>query len=306
MAAGPVRLSGEEWQGWANQLLAQRYGPAEYQKVPDNMRGDAGLEGFTLTAGHAYQAYGCEEPISAAERYEKQRNKMTRDISKFVKNRTILISIFGQVKIARWVLLVPHFDSKELVAHAATKTSEIHEANLPYVAAGFRVVVSDEDEFQVERDCLLRAAEQRLTVRADDATQDQINDWTDQHDSFVMILDGKIRKLPALVTPEKRKEFRCHVLKWYLEGQDILASLRSYPEVYEKVMAAKLHRENYLATTALINSGSPKEVLQAALTAYMNTVQDEAKMLATSTVESLAHEAVADWMLRCPLDFPES
>ena len=86
MAAGPVRLSGEEWQGWANQLLTQRYGPAEYQKVPDNMRGDAGIEGFTLNAGHAYQAYGCEEPISAAERYEKQRDKMTRDINKFVAN----------------------------------------------------------------------------------------------------------------------------------------------------------------------------------------------------------------------------
>ena len=170
------------------------------------------------------------------------------------------------------------------MAHAATKTSDIQEANLPYVAPEFRIVVSDEDQFRAERDFLLRAAEQRLAVQADGATQDQIDGWTDQNDNFVAILDGKIRKLPSLTTPEKQREFRCRVLKWYLEGQDILASLRSYPEVFEKVVAAKSHRENYLATTTLLNSGSSTEVLQAALTSFMDTVREEARMLAPSTV----------------------
>lgn len=77
MSAHIPRLSGEEWQDWANKLLTCHYGPTEYQRVPDNDRGDAGIEGFTLSNGHAYQAYGCEEPLSTSERHAKQRDKMT-------------------------------------------------------------------------------------------------------------------------------------------------------------------------------------------------------------------------------------
>ncbi|MDR0604437.1 MAG: hypothetical protein LBG80_09075, partial [Bacteroidales bacterium] len=40
-------LSGDEWQDLGNALIGLKYGPANYQRVPDNDRGDAGIEGFT-------------------------------------------------------------------------------------------------------------------------------------------------------------------------------------------------------------------------------------------------------------------
>jgi hypothetical protein len=83
-------MCGDDWQQWANRILSAHYGPLEYQQVPDHDRGDAGIEGFTRTDGHAYQAYGCEEPISTAERYAKQRDKVTQDIGKFILNRATL------------------------------------------------------------------------------------------------------------------------------------------------------------------------------------------------------------------------
>jgi hypothetical protein len=99
MTAHITRLSGEDWQNWANKILAVHHGPTEYQQIPDHDRGDAGLEGYTLGNGYAYQAYGCEEPISTADRFEKQRDKMTKDIGKFIGNRPILTRIFGTVQI---------------------------------------------------------------------------------------------------------------------------------------------------------------------------------------------------------------
>src|SRR5437588_2907309 len=136
------RLCGEEWQNWANKLLTCHYGPTNYQKVPDNDRGDSGIEGFTITEGHAYQAYGCEgEPLKTADRYEKHRDKVTEDINKFIQNQAILSKIFGLVKITRWVLFVPYFDSKEIVIHASKKTTEVLDAKLPYVSDTFRVSV---------------------------------------------------------------------------------------------------------------------------------------------------------------------
>jgi hypothetical protein len=304
MSANAVRLSGEDWQIWANQLLSCRYGPTEYQKVPDRDRGDAGIEGFTITDGHAYQAYGCEEPISTAERYKKQRTKMTADVRKFIINCKTLSRLFGQVKITRWNLFVPVCDSKDLVAHASAKTDEVLNARLSYVADSFRVMVCDEEQFSVERDRLLNARTRKLEVAVDEATADQITEWADKNDTFVATLDRKIARLPTINTTEARWAFRNSVLKWYLEGQDILETLRCYPETYEKIRAAKAHRENYLIQICTLGGGSPADVFNRALTTYSETVTREAYMLSEKTAESLAYEAVSDWLLRCPLDFP--
>ena len=95
MTASINTLSGSDWEDWANQLLSYHYGPTEYQRVPDRDRGDAGIDGFSRENGHAYQAYGCEEPISTAARYAKQRDKMTDDIAKFINNGDVLKRLFG-------------------------------------------------------------------------------------------------------------------------------------------------------------------------------------------------------------------
>lgn len=64
-------LSGNDWQEWVDKLLQRHYGPGEYQKVPDKDKGDAGIEGFTVNSGHAYQAYGPEEPLQKRDTRNK-------------------------------------------------------------------------------------------------------------------------------------------------------------------------------------------------------------------------------------------
>ena len=176
MAANLVRLQGDDWQDWANQLLTLHYGPTEYLRVPDKHKGDAGIEGFALNKGHVYQAYGCEEPISDAERYEKQRNKMTTDTKKFIDNKEVLAKLFGAKKISRWVLFVPLCDSKDLIIHANKKTAEIKEANLSYVAEDFEVTICDETDFAVERKQLMAVETNAISITVDSA-DNQVEDW---------------------------------------------------------------------------------------------------------------------------------
>ena len=298
------RLSGEEWQRWANQLLIRHYGPTEYQRVQDNDKGDAGIEGFTVSDGHAYQAYGCEEPVSTTDRYEKQRAKMTTDIGKFINNRSILERIFGAVKITRWVLFVPYYDSKQIVVHASNKTAEVFAARLTYVAESFRVMVCQEDDFCIERDQLINAGTKTLQVNVDPATTEQVTNWVSCHDGLAATLDEKLRKLPTIRNDEHRWQFHQKVLKWYLEGQSILDVLRKYPDVYGRVLKAKSHRENFLVM-ATINGSTPQEILSSSIEGLRETLQKEVRELHSFSAESLAHEAIADWLLRCPLDFPE-
>jgi hypothetical protein len=94
------------------------------------------------------------------------------------------------------------------------------------------------------------------------------------------------------------------VLKWYLEGQEILEALRKYPEVFEKVLKAKSHRENFLVM-ATVSGNTPQEILTSSIQRLRETLQEQVRELHSFSAESLAHGAVADWLLRCPLDFPE-
>jgi hypothetical protein len=304
VAAQVARLCGEEWQRWANKLLTTHFGASEYQTIPDNDKGDAGLDGFTITKGEAFQAYGCEEPVSTQQRYEAQRKKITRDIKKFIDNQAVLQRIFGGVRITRWILFVPHFDSKEIVAHAATKTDEVLGAKLPYVAIGFRVIVSQEDDFAVARDQLIGAGSRKLTVTGATTSAAEQDNWASSHHDLAAKLDLKLKKVPTIASEEQRQAFRKNVLKWHLDGQAIHQALRAYPEVYEKVVRTKAMRENGLAMT-LMSEDTAQSILRASMTELREAFEREVHMLSNLDIDSLTYEAVADWLLRCPLDFPE-
>lgn len=304
MAARTSRMSGEEWQNWANKILAVHYGPTEYQQIPDHDRGDAGLEGFTRTNGHAYQAYGCEEPISTADRYDKQRDKMTQDIGKFINNHRTLVRIFGGVIITRWVLFVPHCDSKEIVAHAAKKTDDVRAATLPYVADTFQVCVCQQSDFSIEDSQLINSAQRQLQIFADSPTADQIANWTEANQGPSQVLAEKLQRVPTLRSDNARKEFHSRVLDWYLKGQDILDALRVHPDTYAKVKGAKAHRESFLVT-GMVSGLAPQDHLMRSVNELREALEHEVHELHRFSSESLAYEAVADWLLRCPLDFPE-
>lgn len=304
MTANVTRLSGEDWEAWANKLLSHHYGPTDYQRVPAKDRGDGGIEGFCLSKREAFQCYGCEEPISVEERYKKQRVKMTADIQKFIDNKLVLQPLFGPLKIKRWVFFVPYFDSKEIVAHAAKKTQEVIDACLTYVDDDFSVVVCQETDFAVARDQLINATSQGLKFKTAPITIEEVNAWTQSNDVLLGVLKGKIDKLPTLRTREQRDAFVIKVLHWYLSGQSLLDRLREYPQVYEKVIETKSHRENFLAIGAL-NGSASNVVVQETIKDFKETLKREAKELHEFCADELAFEAVADWLIRCPLEFPE-
>lgn len=305
MGAAAARLVGTEWEDWANRLLSHHYGPTDYQRVPSKDRGDAGIEGYSISDCIAFQCYGCEEPIGVSERYEKQREKMTEDIGKFIKNKTTLQGIFKPLKMTRWVLFVPIFDSKYIVAHAAKKTQEVIDAGLPYVASDFRVVVVQESSYSHARDQLLSVTPAGLKLGKPVVSDDTVNVWSSCNDGLVGVLQEKLSKLPAVKNNERRDQLVQQVLKWYLVGQEMLNHLRNYPEVYEKVVATKSHREDFLSLSCLDGDASKGNLAQT-IKSFEDELRQEVEELHGFSVESLAVEAVADWLIRCPLSFPEA
>jgi hypothetical protein len=97
---------------------------------------------------------------------------------------------------------------------------------------------------------------------------------------------------------------RNQIIKHYLEGQNVLEELRKYPTAFEAIKIAKSERERYLATEVYLETGSPPEVLRKALNDIKETVRNQVPSISDPTIDAVAWEAVSDWLIRCPLDFP--
>jgi len=170
----------EEWQERIILLLKLQYRATGFQEIPDRDRGDYGLEGFARD-GSVYQCYAAEEPLSTGNLYAKQRHKITKDLNKFKDNKDGLIKIFGPTKISRWILVVPRWESKELLKHAEKKAEEIRNVNLPYVADDFCVHIATEEYFAVERQLLMGVGLDKIQVDPDELETTTIEQYLAKH-----------------------------------------------------------------------------------------------------------------------------
>ncbi|WP_329470899.1 serine/threonine protein kinase [Streptomyces sp. NBC_01723] len=83
--------------------------------------------------------------MTVRERYEKQRAKLSTGLIKLMDHQDEFSRLLGNVKITRYVLMVPHRPSLELVQHASAKEAEYRALNLPFLGSDFRIdIVNDE------------------------------------------------------------------------------------------------------------------------------------------------------------------
>lgn len=297
---------GLEWQKHVQLLLKRHYGPDSYQDIPDKHVGDYGLEGFSPRDCVAYQCYAAEEPLSTEELYRKQRGKISADIKKFINNKNDLMNIFGDIKIKHWILVVPRHESALLLKHADKKAMEVRNAQLPYADDDFRIMIATEDNFAVEAATLRK--NDLAIIEIDGSVKDnELEQWVaEQKGDLIINLERKIRKISHIRLGNKEFVFRNEMIKRYIEGQNIISSLHdNYPDVYNSLLKCKGNREGLLVLESLINQDSSVNMLKDSLGRYREELVGEVKGVSRQTIEKLVYEGVADWLMRCPLDFPE-
>ncbi|MBN2559487.1 MAG: hypothetical protein JXQ75_00965 [Phycisphaerae bacterium] len=294
---------GDEWQTYIVRLLKLHHALGDFQEVPDRHQGDFGIEGFSRD-GCAYQCYATEEPLAVRDRFENQRDKITTDIKKFVDNRNDLVKLFGPTLIRRWFLVVPCFDSGPLVQHAEKKAAEVRQHALPYVAADFCITIVTDEEFAPERATLIHLGIERLQVDGRSPDPQEVARWAAQNSTLLKTLDDKIERMPGL-SDQRRQAFRSQMIQHYLKGQEVLDLLNTkYQEVFEAAIRNKGVRERFLETECLISDEAPSQLIRSTIQKFKAELL-KLDVMTEQMAETLAHEAVADWLMRCPLDFPQ-
>jgi len=282
-------------------LLQKRYSvvnPHALQLVPDAHSGDLGLEAFSHD-GHAYQCYAAQEPLSTKDRFKKQRDKLTRDLNKLKNKSSDVQALLGQVVIEKYVFLVHRHDSKNLITHANTKAKEVASWGLPFISQDFYIVVETLDNYAVEQQSL-HVVPVPL-IEASPVEEESAAAWAEENASLMDTASAKLERIISSVPT--RELVLSSLLTQYLEGDNSLEKLKATsPDAYQAVLRSRSHKESLL-----ILEHPPTE---SNVHTDLSKIADElAANLATdanldrSIAEKLAWAAVADWLMRCPLDF---
>ena len=294
-----------EWELHVFGLLQDRHGPLNVTKVPARHRGDHGLDYYSLADRVAYQCYAVQEPCEVADRADKQKAKITTDLKKFCTKKNELQALFGSVQITRWVLVVPLHDSGQVNAHVTLKTTEVKALALTYASADFEVMIQDLDSFDAPSRSARALHRRSVSIPSQPASPEQIEDWSEASNSLVNTLTDKLRKRVSAADPGQLEDSVEEAVRWFLERENAFENLRlNAPELHEILAGVISRRAERLRLYGPPPEGFANKILRDELEKLIADLQASVPNLSSSSSQQMALGTLADWLMRCPLDFP--
>lgn len=289
---------GRDWQDYCISLLCLRYSGHDLQVVPDRHLGDLGIEAYSLD-GCLYQCYAALEPLSVLALYENQRDKLTSDIGKLLTNAAELWKLLGDLPITRYVLMVPRHDSHKLVQHAQAQSERVRAWGLPFVAPEFSIVIETDEHYGRERQALMAIPEHLVSL--DEAGSDQVADWTSRSMPLLTVVREKLAALGY--SGESLTKGVETVTLEFLTGENTLGALRDkFPDHWVTASQVKSRRERRLPLDYPPASATSPSVVPQIVDAMTSDMRAQVPSLSSSVAEQIAWGAVADWLMRCPLE----
>jgi len=271
-------------------------------KIPAAHKGDYGIDYYCPKELVAYQCYAVEEPIDIATRADRQKKKITTDLAKIILNQAEISKLFLGSPIKHWVLIAPLHDSKDVNLHCAKKTGDLRAAKCATLDASFEVAIQDPSAFPSNAVAAGMSALSKVTLSIPFLTQTELESWAAGSSD---LLANVTRKLKKRATPDQIEDVVADAIKSFLQGNALLDALRSgAPDLHEKVMSAIRSRARRLQFAGPQTNGSAGEILHTELDALIAAVQASAPSLSIENAEQIAYGSICEWIMRCPLDFP--
>jgi hypothetical protein len=294
---------GDEWQAFALQLVQRRHGPENVQVVPDSVGGDAGLEFFT-TSGCLYQCYAPEETSDVAKAASAMKAKAGRDLPKLVKYKDKIELILCGIPAIRWILLCPFLDNKEVVADVRKRGLVLKGHGLTFLAPDFEALCHSQDDFAGELE-QLKALSLGPPLSIDMPTPIDVSAAGET--SIGTRIDEKLaRAYGSAATGTQIALRRDAYVKAHLYRENALDQLRQNHSVLWERAFQSLEAEETRLIAVGASSTLPAEQLQDSTQRIEESLTKALPTLSTGVVTQIALGTVSDWLIRCPLDFPET
>lgn len=301
-------MNGDSWENLCNECCRIYYKDDHYTEIPAASLGDAGIEGFTAS-GIVTQCYCPERKYSDDELYEHQRDKMTKDIGKLLKNRERLKKL-GVPVITEWHFLIPEYKDKRILEHAEQKRKEVLEEKrknplkYDYISEDFRIWIKTAANYRVEITRLIRGTLTEVKLNLAVLKTDKVN-WSRCDSEKV---ENIKRKVKAIIgeDSEDLEDLVNMYMNCYINGIEILNMLREdFPDVYEDIVQLEqtYRKEVRIKTMMNTNKEINSQLFNKILDDFGNELEKSFKYLNSASIMELKLDIVAGWLADCSMKF---
>ena len=148
----------------------------------------------------------------------------------------------------------------------------------------------------------LRKEYHQLSFNIQNATGENVVDWTASNVEF---FESLALKVPKVDKKNSDKLINFLILK-HLDFENLkTALLTDFCDIYEILINCISNRENNLLSRFLESSEEtlPQKVIQNEIKKLREDITTEIKTLKGPDLEKITYGVIADWLIRCPLDF---
>jgi hypothetical protein len=145
----------------------------------------------------------------------------------------------------------------------------------------------------------------RFDVAAPTVSPKRLAEWMEKKKNLELVanLQHKTELLAQGKTEEQKEILQARVVANYIGGNVVLGRLeRELPETYAKVVDYKAGKEQNLEAESILANKVPAEFFNLTLRQYREEVA-KVPGIGPNSANTLAWEAVSDWVLRCPMRF---
>jgi hypothetical protein len=280
--------------------------------IPAVQGGDAGIEGFTR-GGIVHQCCCPERTYSDNELYAHQRDKLSIDIEKLMKNAERLRAL-GVPPVVEWHLNIPEYKDARILTHAETKRQEVLNAksdkpsDFTHIAESFRIIIKTAEDLAPEISRIIRTTltDMRLNLAVQHS---DTPDWSKCDSEKVENIHRKIKAVMHLddnAYEALNKVIGIYV-DCYISGLEIMNNLRvSFPEIYEDVYQLEQSYKREVSIKTLMNTDKAmnKSLFDSILNEFQAKLErDFSQRFTEASIGELKQDLVASWLADCSMEF---
>jgi hypothetical protein len=299
--------NGDTWEDLCQQIFKNKYGDDGYQEMVASP-GDFGIEGFTRKTGLAFQCYCPEKQYTQEELYEKQRDKITKDLGKLKQYNDQLQARLGSTKIKEWIFITPDVNQNKILEHVQNKQEEVKDWGLSILDKNFIVLIRDADFYATEITHFQTINGDRLIF--DDSQSfmkfySKDNDLVDYEENIDR--KNKIRcDYENKNNNEKLNKLnKLTVDKWF-DGERLIRKIESIaPKVYYNLARVINQYEDEVSEMSISWCNGTEELIEKIKEGLFTRLHEEIPEMSSTDQRRIANHMIAKWIALCPLDFEQ-
>jgi hypothetical protein len=293
-------LSPKEWEAFCAIMLRYHYQTKNFWEVPDQDKGDLGLEFFAID-GTLFQCY-CPDQYTDMAGYKKKIQKKIRDdLKKLKKYESQIAQLLDDIKATQWVLIVPELKSKDLIAYCSKKRKELLNEGLSFVDAdSFGVKIETASSYPDGEFFAKNVYPKAINIPLAVVSAEVKAAWQKDHSEF----SGNIvRKSNALMGDESQT-FQDRVVTKYIQIERFLDQLREdHPDLHELVEDSARAQLEKMKDDVLFQDSLDKHFVKGVVDSNSAAFSKHSKFMSEKNMQSLSFGYLSKWLAECFMDF---